>query len=67
MKQFEYKILDVPAAGWWGGRIDHQELVVKLNELGRQGWDAVTCADTNRHHGSSKAVFIILKRQINDN
>lgn len=66
MQKFEYKVLDVAAGGWWGGggKIDHQELTDKLNELGREGWEVVSCTDLNRSHGASRSVTIIMKRPI---
>ena len=68
MRKFEYKVLDVVAGGWWsGGEINHQELADKLNELGRQGWEVVSCTDLNRTNGASRSVIIIMKRPINDN
>ena len=41
MKQFEYKILDVPAKGFLGGKINFQELADKLNIMGKEGWELV--------------------------
>jgi hypothetical protein len=69
VRKFEYKVLDVAAGGWWsgGGKINHQELTDKLNELGREGWEVVTCTDLNKSHGASRGVTIIMKRPINDN
>jgi Domain of unknown function (DUF4177) len=70
MKQFEYKILDVPAVkGWWssGGKVNFEELVTKLNELGREGWEVISSTDLNRYHGESRNVMIILKRSLTDN
>jgi Domain of unknown function (DUF4177) len=65
MKNFEYKVLDVPAYGfWYGGKIDHQELSTKLNELGRQGWEVVSSGVTNMWGGASRGVYIVLKREI---
>jgi Domain of unknown function (DUF4177) len=66
VQKYEYKILDVPAKGWWiGGKIDHQELVDKLNELGREGWEAVSCSDINKIQGASRGIIIIMKKPIN--
>lgn len=67
MQRFEYKVLDVSARGWWKRDIDHQELADKLNELGREGWEVVSCTDINTYEGASRSVVIILKRLINDN
>ena len=64
MKKFEYNILDVPTRGWFGGRVDFEELLMKLNELGREGWEVTTGTDTNMWRGGSRGLIIILKRQI---
>ena len=65
MKTFEYTILEVPVTGWlWGGRIDTEALLHKLNELGKGGWHVVTANDTNRYHGGSRNMFVILQREI---
>ena len=65
MKKFEYKILDVKATGFWGGKVDVNALIIKLNELGREGWEVANSVDTNLHHGASRALLVILKREIN--
>jgi|CXWL01.1.fsa_nt_gi hypothetical protein len=64
MPQFEYKVLEAAAKGFWGGKINSQELVNKLNEFGRQGWEVVSAADTNMWEGASRNMIIILKREI---
>ena len=63
MKQFEYRILDVIAGGFWGGKIDAQELTDKLNELGREGWEVVSTVDLNRYEGGTKGLLVMLKRE----
>ena len=65
MKKFEYKILDVPAKGFLGGKINFQELTDKLNTMGKEGWELVTGTDTNMHQGASRGLVMILKREIN--
>ncbi|NEU66132.1 DUF4177 domain-containing protein [Spirosoma agri] len=68
MKKFEYRVLDVAAGGgFWtgGGAIDVQELTDKLNELGQQGWEVVSSVDLNMTQGQSRAIIVMLKRQIN--
>lgn len=65
MPQFEYKVLDVAAKGFWGGKINSQELAEKLNELGRAGWEVISSTDTNLYEGATKGLIIILKRTIN--
>jgi hypothetical protein len=64
MKKFEYKMLEIPARGFWGRRIDSQEVVEKLNEFGRQGWEVVSSFDTNAWRGGSWDIIVILKREL---
>lgn len=58
-------MLDVPAKGFLGGKINFQELTDKLNDLGSEGWELVTGTDTNMHQGASRGLLIIMKREIN--
>ncbi|RIV22356.1 DUF4177 domain-containing protein [Fibrisoma montanum] len=64
MRKFEYMVLDVPAGGFWGGKVNFDELTHKLNELGNLGWEVTTTTDTNTFDGASRGVLIILKREI---
>jgi len=65
MKRFEYKVLDIPTTGWFGGKVDYQALADKLNEVGRQGWEVITMGSPNKYDNGSRNVIIILKREIN--
>ncbi|QJD76978.1 DUF4177 domain-containing protein [Spirosoma rhododendri] len=64
MKRFEYRVLDVSATGFWGGKVDAQELTNKLNELGREGWELTSSVDLNMTQGASVSVLIMLKREL---
>jgi hypothetical protein len=64
MKQFEYRILNVTAGGFWGQDFDAQALTDKLNELGREGWEIVSTVDTEIYGGSSRGLLFTLKREI---
>ena len=64
MKQFEYTLLEVPHKGFWGYAVDHEALTLKLNELGRKGWEVALINDMYKSSGTAKAV-IILKRELN--
>ena len=65
MKQFEYKTLEVPVTGWyWGGKIDAQAMTDRLNELGKEGWQVSAMNETNMWRGASRALIIILQKEI---
>lgn len=66
MNHFEYKVLDIPAKGFFGGKINYQQLADKLNELGAQGWELITSTDTNMWEGASRGIILILKRPLNN-
>jgi hypothetical protein len=63
MKKYEYKVLDVLAKGFFGGKVDFQELSDRLNELGEEGWEVTGMEDTNMYEGASRSIVIILKRE----
>jgi len=63
MKKFEYKVLDVLAKGFFGGKVDFQALSDKLNELGEEGWEIVGIEDVIMYEGASQSLVIILKRE----
>ncbi|GAB3992784.1 DUF4177 domain-containing protein [Spirosoma daeguense] len=64
MKRFEYRILDVSAGGFWGGKVDAQELTNRLNELGQEGWEVVSVVDTDIYGGGTKGLLVTLKREL---
>jgi len=66
MKKFEYTVLDVPSKGFFGGKVDYAALTAKLNDLGKKGWEVISGIDTNIHQGASRAVIIILKRELSN-
>lgn len=65
MKQFEYKILDVPVKRkFFTVTVDYEALSTSLNAAGKQGWEVVSMSTTNAYQGISIGVIIILKREI---
>ena len=63
MKRYEYKVLDVIAKGFFGGKIDFAALNEKLDELGEDGWEVAAMEDTNMYEGASRSIVVILKRE----
>ncbi|MDE3145600.1 MAG: DUF4177 domain-containing protein [Bacteroidota bacterium] len=65
MKKFEYKVIEAPTKGFFGGKIDCQKLTEQLNDEGREGWEAVSITNTYMYNYTSRPVIIILKRVLN--
>lgn len=64
MKKFEYKVLDVPLRGFWRWSVNYQELTDKLNQLGKEGWEAVSVDGISIYSHSTRALVVILKKEI---
>lgn len=63
MKRFEYKTLKIEPKGFWGTKLDAEEIDKILNELGRQGWEMITMQDL-AVHGNSWTFHYTFKREI---
>jgi len=64
MDKWEYKTLSFETKGFFGGKLQTEEVDKQLNTYGIQGWEAVSCFDTNQDYGSSRYVFVLLKRRL---
>lgn len=62
MEQWEYKTLKIKTGGFLGGKVDEQEFEEELNRLGLDGWELVSCFDTNVQ-GQSRDVIAVCKRR----
>ena len=63
MNRYEYKVVAYDTKGFFGGKIDSGELESRLNRLGDEGWEMVSCTSSNQSYGSSKSIVCIFKRQ----
>ncbi len=63
MDKWEYKTVKVLAKGLMGGVVDNNEFTERLNRLGEQGWELVSCFTTNQSYGSSREVTAVMKRR----
>ncbi len=61
---WEYKTLQFETKGFAGGILDLGKFDTDLNTLGAQGWELVSCFDTNQSYGASRFVVAVFKRQI---
>lgn len=62
MQQWEYKTLKILTHGLFGGQISEEDLEIQLNELGEEGWEVVSCVNTNQSGGTSLSVVVVMKR-----
>ncbi len=46
-----------------GGILDMDVFQNELNELGAEGWELVSCFDTNMNQGQSRYVIAVFKRK----
>ena len=63
MTKWEYKVIEFDSRGAMGGLIDQEKMELKLNELGKDGWELITAYSTNQGYGSSRKLVYTLKRE----
>ncbi|MCX7774347.1 MAG: DUF4177 domain-containing protein [Clostridia bacterium] len=63
METWEYRTLQIEATGFMGGIVDLQTFQGELNALGKEGWELVSCFDTNMNQGQTRYVIAIFKRK----
>jgi hypothetical protein len=61
--RWEYEVLKIEPGGFFGGKVNADELRSLLSELGAKGWELVSTFETNTAQGASRDVVFILKRQ----
>ncbi len=62
--QWEYKTVKYKPGGMMGGKVDEYEFEEQLNRLGYEGWELVSCFDTNSTHGQTREVIAVFKREV---
>ena len=61
--EWEYKVFSMRTEGFWGGKVDTQQLETLMNSLGHAGWELTTAFGTNEGYGRSRDVVVLLKRE----
>jgi hypothetical protein len=64
MAKWEYQTLKVEPGGWFGGKVDTDDLRAELNRLGQEGCELVNAFDTAFGQGASREVVAIFKRPV---
>ena len=61
---WEYKTITLDTHGILGGVVDQKELERLLNEAGKDGWEAISSFDTNKGHGATRSIVVLMKRPV---
>ena len=60
--RWEYMVLDSRVTNYFHPELDGDALTRRLNELGEQGWEAVSMSPMAMMRGRTKDMVILLKR-----
>ncbi|MET7044427.1 DUF4177 domain-containing protein [Clostridium botulinum] len=63
LDKWEYTSIKVETKGLLGGILEIEDFNFKLNELGEQGWELVSCISTNQDDGKTREVSAVFKRR----
>lgn len=63
MARWEYRTIEFDTTGFMGGILNVNDFNRTLNDYGREGWELVSCFDTNQSQGASRKVIAVMKRQ----
>ena len=63
MDRFEYKTIKVETTGMMGGILPNDELDYRMNALGEDGWELVSCFSTNKGNGYTREAVAVFKRR----
>ncbi len=64
MDKYEYKVVVYDTKGFFGGKVEVEQIENQLNLLGSNGWEMVSCTSTNQSYGSSRSIVCIFKRKM---
>ena len=64
MKKWEYETVVLDGKGLFGGKIDVKGYKVKLNEMGREGWELVEQTSSNAGYGETRYIICVFKREL---
>ncbi len=64
MERWEYSTIKVLTKGFSGGILEIQSFDTELNKMGSEGWELVSCFDTNQSYGQTREVIAVFKRNM---
>jgi hypothetical protein len=62
MTRWEYFTVKLKPGGFFGGKVDTDEMHATLNSFGAEGWELVSAFDTSYAQGTSREIVLIFKR-----
>ena len=65
MEKFEYKVVLYDTKGFFGGKVESNQIENHFNFLGNDGWELVSCTSTNQDYGATQSIVCIFKRKKN--
>ena len=65
METYEYTTFSYEPKGFFGGIVEEQAFRDRLNALGAQGWEMVSCVSVQQGYGSTRNLVAIFKRKVN--
>jgi hypothetical protein len=64
MDRWEYRTIKVMTKGFTGGILEIQSFDSELNKMGAEGWELISCFDTNQSYGQTREVIAVFKRKM---
>lgn len=64
MEKWEYRTIKVQTKGFSGGILEIQNFDTELNRMGVEGWELISCFDTNQSYGQTREVIAVFKRKL---
>lgn len=62
--EYAVYVVELPTFLTRGGSVDPQQLHGVLNAYGSEGWDLCSTIETNVHHGATRSVVFVFKREL---
>ena len=62
--KWEYRTVKMDVAGFFGPKVDEEDISARLNELGYEGWELVSAFDTNYAQGTTRDIILLFKRAL---
>ncbi len=62
--RWKYMVVKFTTFGFLGGRVDEVAMGERLDQLGAEGWEVVSCVGSAQSHGRTREIVAVLKRPV---